>query len=457
MFSNLISSSCRGLKTIDKELFKVNVQVKALIVPVKFIGKIQKDFRQDLFNLPRCKNVIEIPEDKQHKLVLLKHEYLNSDNGATLNEIAILKEAKDNGWQSTTHSVELDYNYWSADDILKAVLPNPDQAPSSYEQVGHIAHMNLRDEYLPYKSLIGQIVLDKSPKVKTVVNKLDSIDSTYRNFKMELLAGENNLIASVRESNCIFNFDFSKVYWNSRLQNEHDRIINTFSKGQYICDVMAGVGPFSIPAAKNKKCNVYANDLNPASYSSLVENIKLNKVGSLVKPFNIDGRQFIRSSFRNLLLESITKSSKTNEKFKLFDHVVMNLPATALEFLDAFVGVFHDSNLNDSHDKPSSESSKPSETKSSFTGLKEYLKSANLPLIHVHCFSKSDDPNSDIIERAQAAMSIVDSSEISELSKNAKVTWVRKVAPNKDMYCLSFRLMNSVATRNPQPDNQLSV
>ncbi|OMJ22719.1 tRNA (guanine(37)-N1)-methyltransferase [Smittium culicis] len=431
MFSNLISSSCRGLKVIDKELFKVNIQVKALIVPVKFIGKIQKDFRQDLFNLPRCKNVIEIPEDKQNKLVLLKHEYLNSDSGTSLNEVAILKEAKDNGWQTTTHSVELDYNYWSADDILKAVLPNPDQAPSSYEQ--------------------------KSPKVKTVVNKLDSIDSTYRNFKMELLAGENNLIASVRESNCIFNFDFSKVYWNSRLQNEHDRIINTFSKGQYICDVMAGVGPFSIPAAKNKKCIVYANDLNPASYSSLVENIKLNKVGSLVKPFNIDGRQFIRSSFRNLLLESITKSSKTNEKFKLFDHVVMNLPATALEFLDAFIGVFHDDNLNDSDDKPSSESSKLSETKSSFTGLKEYLNSANLPLIHVHCFSKSDDPNTDIIERAQAAMGIVDSSEISELSKNAKVTWVRKVAPNKDMYCLSFRLMHSVATRNPQSINQLSI
>lgn len=40
---------------------------------------------------------------------------------------------------------------------------------------------------------------------------------------------------------------------------------------------MAGVGPFSIPAAK-KGAFVYANDLNPCSYQWLCENIRLNKV-----------------------------------------------------------------------------------------------------------------------------------------------------------------------------------
>ncbi len=42
-------------------------------------------------------------------------------------------------------------------------------------------------------------------------------------------------------------------------------------------DVMAGVGPFSIPAVK-KGAFVYCNDLNPESYKWLLENIKLNKV-----------------------------------------------------------------------------------------------------------------------------------------------------------------------------------
>jgi len=45
-------------------------------------------------------------------------------------------------------------------------------------------------------------------------------------------------------------------------------------------DMFAGIGPFAIPAAKNRGCVVYANDLNPISYQYLKENIRLNKVKS---------------------------------------------------------------------------------------------------------------------------------------------------------------------------------
>ncbi|OLY85590.1 tRNA (guanine(37)-N1)-methyltransferase [Smittium mucronatum] len=281
---------------------------------------------------------------------------------------------------------------------------------------------------------------------------------------MEVLAGENNLVATVRESNCIFKFDFSKVYWNSRLQNEHDRIVNTFKKGQFICDVMAGVGPFSIPAAKNKQCIVYANDLNPMSYSALVENIKLNKVGKLVIPFNIDGRRFVKSSFRNLVLKA--PNPRSDSKYQLFDHVVMNLPATALEFLDSFVGVFHKSSLFSvpSEQSSDSESNKlhhnlktiPSTTNQStflseenYQDFIDFLKTSNMPLIHVHCFSKSEDATSDIINRAAHSLCLTDPTEILDLKESSSVTWVRKVAPNKDMYCLTFRLLKSVALMDP--------
>lgn len=45
--------------------------------------------------------------------------------------------------------------------------------------------------------------MDKNPGITSVVNKLNIIDNTYRNFQMEILAGEDNMIATVRILNFI--------------------------------------------------------------------------------------------------------------------------------------------------------------------------------------------------------------------------------------------------------------
>lgn len=39
--------------------------------------------------------------------------------------------------------------------------------------------------------------MDKNPGITCVVNKTNTIDSTYRNFQMEVLAGEDNMVAKV--------------------------------------------------------------------------------------------------------------------------------------------------------------------------------------------------------------------------------------------------------------------
>ena len=94
-----------------------------------------------------------------------------------------------------------------------------------------------------------------------------------------MLVGPGNLNVEVREQGCAFRFDFAKVYWNSRLHTEHERLVSMFNEGDAICDVMAGVGPFAVPAGK-KRVFVWANDLNPESYASLTDAIKRNKVCS---------------------------------------------------------------------------------------------------------------------------------------------------------------------------------
>lgn len=55
-------------------------------------------------------------------------------------------------------------------------------------------------------SIVGQVIMDKNPGVTCVVNKTNIIDSTYRNFKMEVLAGEENMVAKVSYSVNVHNF-----------------------------------------------------------------------------------------------------------------------------------------------------------------------------------------------------------------------------------------------------------
>ena len=130
--------------------------------------------------------------------------------------------------------------------------------------------------------------MDKNHVVRTVINKTDEVgeQNEYRTFSYELLAGEDNMNVEVSEENCTFRFDYSKVYWNTRLNTEHRRLVDKFKPGEAVCDVMAGVGPFGVPAGK-KNVFVWANDLNPDSYKSLQDATERNKVSNFSpKPQN---------------------------------------------------------------------------------------------------------------------------------------------------------------------------
>ena len=54
-----------------------------------------------------------------------------------------------------------------------------------------------------------------------------------------------------------------------------------FLEGEAVCDVMAGVGPFAVPAGR-KKVFVWANDLNPDSWEALRDAVGRNKVSNFL-------------------------------------------------------------------------------------------------------------------------------------------------------------------------------
>ena len=83
------------------------------------------------------------------------------------------------------------------DEVLAAVLPKEVEFSSGFETAGHLAHLNLVDELLPFQYLIGQVILEKNSGIKTVVTKTKIIDSVFRTFPMRVLAGEENFEVEV--------------------------------------------------------------------------------------------------------------------------------------------------------------------------------------------------------------------------------------------------------------------
>ena len=361
------------------------------------------------------------------------------------------------------------------ENILEAILPeipeDEKETPAGFAQVGHVggffasnvqlytnllqAHVNLREAYLPYRHLIGQILVDKNANITTVINKTFDVgkESVFRTFPYEVLAGPDDLDVTVHESGCEWKFNFGKVYWNSRLGTEHARLFESFKEGEAVCDVMAGVGPFAIPAGK-RKVFVRANDLNPDSYASLGDAIKRNKVSDFVMASCEDGRDFIRNATkelrelpRTIKLPAKLKTSRSWSKEDLqalrkaaddaapvlkeptiCSHYVMNLPASAIEFLDAFKGVYHS---REAEFQPHT--------------------SQKLSLIHLYLFqaklATEDEEHQEVCERISKHIGAEVKLDDADLDIN--IRYVRLVAPKKKMFCASFRIPRSVAFAQP--------
>lgn len=395
--------SVRGQETLDHEAFRVTLKnVPYILLSSSNLNSFRGRLKEFLLKLPKFKAVQPSETFKGKSIVHLDPRKVKNISDALKEDIV---------WDETYKETELELTYenWPCDEILRAILPENIEVPSSYSLIGHILHMNLRDEQLPYKNLIAQVFLDKVPSSKTVVNKLDHIDNTYRNFAMEILAGEENTVVCVKESNRTYHFDFAKVYWNPRLGTEHAALVEFLKPGDVLYDVFAGVGPFAIPAAK-KGVRVLANDLNPESYKWLVKNGEANKVTKKLFAFNKDGRDFLRDEVKRDILERRDQNASGSE------HMSMNLPALAVEFLDVFSDWLSAEEIEKVCTKP--------------------------PTIHVYCFIKIGKDEDLQASTRRLVEEKLDAKLSTETLK--AIHHVRNVAPNKEMMRVSFLLTRDI-------------
>lgn len=483
---------------LDESKFDLQLKLWALRIPSQLCKVASRILNGYLLDKPRVKPITEDPTCETNRYIILSERIQNPDLSDIpedkRDELKVLCKI-----EVVPYSLTLGYSYWSADHVLKQILPDGVEVPSSFETIGHIAHLNITGELLPYKDVIAKVIYDKNyPRIKTVVNKVGTITNEFRVPKFEILVGKDDMVTEVKQYRATFKLDYSLVYWNSRLEHEHMRLVSQFRPGQIICDMFSGVGPFAIPAAQ-KGCLVYANDLNPDSIRYLKINAKINKVDDNIWAYNMDARKFIsqlmevpvheilpepdvpvlkateecciqanvqtESQNGGLTVEAIgvnsddsrnmdgiaglcaaaddtvaavkkhsgsceeengtsdnagvsvvgrrkdrmnkrmrgSESSSNIKPWEHVDHVIMNLPASAIQFLDAFRGLIQ----------------------------RKYWK-GSLPWIHCYCFIRANETNEMIISEAETALN----ASIQEPILHR----VRDVAPNKAMFCLSFRL-----------------
>ncbi len=191
--------------------------------------------------------------------------------------------------------------------------------PRALDVVGDIAIIEIPPELRAQEDLVGEAILKTHKNVRTVLAKASAISGTYRLREFNLIAGEQKTETIHKEHGCRFYVDVEKVYFSPRLSHEHRRVAALVRNGENMVDLFAGVGPFSILAAKNNpETKVYAVDINPEAFELLKRNIRLNRVENRVLPILGDARQTAEGTFAGVA-----------------DHVVMNLPEKAIEFVDA--------------------------------------------------------------------------------------------------------------------------
>jgi len=158
-------NSVRGMQELQRDQFRKSVQVPRLRVPESQVQRVMPLIKKFLLKMEHLHPVRAV--DKSREILLHPTPVKNWESLPTED----LQKREVTSENFSFAEIELGYENWSANEILKSVLPTEEEGLTSYSRIGHIAHLNLRDHLLPYKQLIGQVLRDKLPNCRTVVNK----------------------------------------------------------------------------------------------------------------------------------------------------------------------------------------------------------------------------------------------------------------------------------------------
>lgn len=191
---------------------------------------------------------------------------------------------------------------------------------SAFDQIGDIIIVRIPDSLLEKKNLIGETLLKEVKIAKSVFYQASPVEGDFRTRNLEILAGEDNTETEYKEFGCRFKVDVANAFFSPRLSTERERIANLIQDGEIMVNMFAGVGMFSIMAAKQKKCTVFSIDINPTASKLCEKNIELNKLAGRVISINGETSEVIEKQLKDKA-----------------DRTLMLLPERSDEFLESAI------------------------------------------------------------------------------------------------------------------------
>lgn len=242
-------------------------------------------------------------------LELRKEPWIDNDNQIQrdpdylyipLNEAMINEAIKNTSWEI----------------VVKEPVPSkakhlPKLAGGAFDLIGDIAITKIRERERAIT--LADSLMETHPNIRGVY--LDKgITGPFRLRELELLSGEPRTETQYRENGVLFRLDISKVYFSPRLATERMFVSKEVREGEYIIDMFAGIGAFSLNIAKNQKAAIVAIDSNSDAIRYMRESIALNRLAGTIDPRCGDSAEII-------------------DTLPDADRIIMNLPHESYQYL----------------------------------------------------------------------------------------------------------------------------
>ena len=186
--------------------------------------------------------------------------------------------------------------------------------PSSYDIIGDIVIVDLRDKKLSEKK-VAEAIIAKNRQVKVVAKKVGKHSGKYRTQKLKIIFGEKRKETVHKENGVIIKLNVETCYFSQRSSTERARIAKLIKSGEQVLEMFSGVGPFPLVIAKHSKAKeITAIEINPQAHKYAEDNVRINKINNI---------KLLKGDVKKVL-------PKLKKKF---DRIVMPLPKTAEEFL----------------------------------------------------------------------------------------------------------------------------